>query len=381
MLPFFLYTTPSAARNFILYRYHTLEGARKNAARYHCRGARYPWQSALDGTEQCSLWEYADNEIHITADVAYGVMHYYRATGDEEFLQNYGLEILLETARFWTDRVDSDGKGGYNLLNVMGPDEYSPMTRNNAFTNRLVIENLRCAVSMAEKVHREAPDIYENLVQKINLQPEELSLFCQIAQRLPVPYDPERKLYLQSEDFESYADLDIEALWTDRSRAFGHFATQEKIYRSKCLKQADVIALMALFPGEFTEEQVASAYEYYMPLTTHDSSLSPAAHSLIANRLGRSEDVHRFLFQSMSVDMDVEKGGSEDGIHAANCGCLWQLVVNSFAGVKTAMESDTLTVVPRLPEGVTRIAFRIWWKGRQYRVEVTPEGKKISLVE
>ena len=380
MLPFFLYTNPHAARNLILYRYHTLEGARKNAARYHCHGARYPWQSALDGTEQCSLWEYADNEVHITADVAYGVIHYYRATGDEEFLQQYGLEILLETARFWVDRVDRDAKGGYNLLNVMGPDEYSPMTRNNAYTNRLVIENLRCAVSMAEKARVEAPEVYEKLVEKIGLLPEELSKFTEIAELLPVPYDPERKLYLQSEDFESFADLDMDAIWTDRKRAFGHFATQEKIYRSKCLKQADVIALMGLFPGEFTDEQVKTAYEYYMPLTTHDSSLSPAAHSLVANRLGRSEDVDRFMRQSMAVDLDVEKGGSEDGIHAANCGCLWQLVVNSFAGMKTAVEQERLTVCPKLPQGITRIAFRVWWKGRQYQIEVTPKGGEITPV-
>lgn len=381
LLPFFLYTNPKAAKNLVLYRYHTLDGARKNAERYHCHGARYPWQSALDGTEQCSLWEYADNEVHITADVAFAVMHYYLATGDEAFLRDYGLEMLLETARFWVDRVDSDGHGGYALLNVMGPDEYSPMTRNNAFTNRMVKENLKNAVWAAKRIHEQAPEQYANLAQKLRLQEEELERFVEIAEKLPIPYDEERRLYLQSEDFEGFADIDMDSIWLDRKRAFGHYATQEKIYRSKCIKQADVIALMTLFPQEFTDEQVAAAYDYYMPLTTHDSSLSPAGHSLIANRLGRTGDVSRFLQQVLEVDLSVEKKGSEDGIHIANCGCLWQLVVNSFAGMATAMEQQQLTLRPRLPEQIERIAFRVYWKGEQKQVIITKQGAEVLPVQ
>lgn len=370
LLPFYIYTNPKAARNLLPYRYHTLEGARKNARRYHCRGARYPWHSGIEGTEQCSLWEYADNEVHVTADIAYALMHYYRATDDYEFIRDYGLEILLETSRFWMCRVSRGEHGQIDLLNVMGPDEYSPMTRNNAFTNRMVQENLRAAVEMASLVKEKSPDAYEKLTKRLKLAKEELKEFEETAGRLRIPYDNTRALVLQSEDFETYEKIDLDSLWKDKKKAFGHFVSQEKLYRSRCLKQADVIALMNLFPREFTEKQVRAAYDYYMPLTTHDSSLSPACHAFAAHRIGRKEDVRRFLQLALDVDLNQEKKGAEDGIHIANCGYLWQLVVQGFAGVKTAMESEEFCISPRLPEGIGRIAGTLYWKGEQRKIDV-----------
>ncbi len=378
LLPFYLYTNPKAARSLVMYRYCTLDGARKNAARYHCRGARYPWQSGLTGEEQCSLWEYADNEVHITADVAFAVMHYYRATQDYDFLRDEGLEILLETARFWIDRIDWGADGICHLLNVMGPDEYSPMTCDNGYTNRMVKFNLESAVEMARLVRKESPESYNSLMRKIGFSEGELDLFQHSAASLPIPYDVKRDLYLQSADFEEYADIDINALWKDRSRPFGFFATQEKIYRSKCIKQADTIALMTLFPHEFTDSQVKTAYNYYKPMTTHDSSLSPAGHTIAANRIGCEEDVEQFLRQTLDVDLSPEKKGAEDGIHIANCGCLWQLAVNSFAGLDPASCADGLTLKPNLPKNISRISFRIFWHGEQRRVTVTRKSVKVE---
>lgn len=381
MLPFFIYTNPEAAKKMILYRYHTLEGAKRNAKRYHCKGARYPWQSGLDGTEQCSLWEYADNEIHITADVAYGVMHYYRATGDDDFMKQAGLEILLETARFWICRVDWDECGNSHLLNVMGPDEYSPMTRDNAFTNRMVKKNLCDAAAMYKYWEEKDLQWLETLKRRIQFCDEELEGFLFTAEKLVIPYDAERKLYLQSADFEDYADIDIGELWKDRNRPFGFFASQEKIYRSRCIKQADVLALMALLPGEFTDLEVERAFDYYAPYTTHDSSLSPAVHLLIANRLGRREETERFLRQAIEVDLAPERKGTEEGIHIANCGCLWQAVVMEFAGLKSAVEMDELTISPKLPEGIEEISFQVCWHNRRYRITISKEGVKADEVQ
>jgi len=378
LLPFFIYTNPGAARNLLLYRYHTLAGARVNAARYFSEGARYPWHSSLDGTEQCSMWEYADNEVHITADVAYAVIHYYYATDDYEFILDYGLEILLETSRFWVCRVDRDKDGKISLLNVMGPDEYAPMTRNNAFTNRMVKKNLRSAIDMADMVKQNSPKVWEALTGRIAFRQEELEVFAEIAEKLPIPYDKERNLYMQSEDFESYADLNLDELWKDRSRAFGHYASQEKIYRSKCIKQADVIAMMTLFPDDFTDQEVEIAYEYYMPLTTHDSSLSPAGHSFAANRIGRKEDVRRFLKLAMDVDINVNWHGAEDGIHIANCGYLWQLAVCGFAGLHMPTECQELKITPALPEDIRQISFHIYWKGELKRITVLRDAVRIQ---
>lgn len=378
LLPFYLYTNPKTARNLVMYRYHMLDGARKNAAQYHCRGARYPWQSGFTGEEQCSLWEYADNEIHITADVAHAVVHYFCATGDFAFLRDYGLEILLETARFWVDRIDHCANGESHLLNVMGPDEYSPMTKDNGFTNRLVQFNLDSAVRMADLVRESSPEGYAKLTKKIHFAEDELAGFRQAAGSLPIPFDPERDLFLQSADFEGYAALDIDSLWTDRRKPFGCFVSQEKIYRSKCLKQADTLAMMMLFPEEFTEHQVKTAYQYYEPITTHDSSLSPVVHAMVAHRVGMREDSEYFLKEAIKKDLCIEKRGAEDGIHIANCGCLWQMVVSGFCGITPATVSEALTVRPHLPKNITRLSFSLYWHGVPKKITVTQEGVKID---
>lgn len=377
LLPFYLYTDPRSAKSLVGYRYHTLKGAKENAERYHCRGARYPWQSGLTGTEQCSLWEYADNEIHITADVAFGILHYYRATGDELFMFEKGIEVLLETALFWVDRVDRDEKGEYHLLNVMGPDEYSPMTKDNGFTNYMVKYSLNATKEMLEYFKRKRPEQYLELLKKAGIEEEELEQFKKIAESLPVPYDEKRDLYLQSADFEEYARIDMEDLWKDKKRAFGHYISQEKIYRSRCIKQADTIALMSIFPDQFTDHQVKTAYEYYKPLTTHDSSLSPAVHALAANRLGYDQETEAFLDRTLAVDMELVRKGAEDGIHIANCGALWQMVIQGFLGVKPAYQNEELEVNPQIPDFIKEIEAVLVWKGKKYRV--IADKSKVSV--
>lgn len=370
LLPFYLYTDPGSARSLAGYRVHTLNGARENARKYHCRGARYPWQSGLTGTEQCSLWEYADNEIHITADVAFGILHYYYASGDEKFLFDRGMEVLLETSRFWLDRTDRDEMGEYHLLNVMGPDEYSPMTKDNGFTNYMVKYVLGETLALLERFQDKRPEQCAEVCDKTGTTEQELGAMREIADSLPVPYDCMRDLYLQSADFEDYAKIDMDSIWENKKRAFGHYVSQEKIYRSRCIKQADTIALMSLFPEAFTDAQVETAYEYYMPLTTHDSSLSPAVHALAAVRLGKEAETKRFMERTLEVDMEISRRGAEDGIHIANCGALWEMVVLGFMGMKTGYQNEMLTFEPKLPEFIESIEAPVTWKGKKYRVRV-----------
>ncbi|MGO1638100.1 MAG: hypothetical protein ACTHYS_06585 [Ancrocorticia populi] len=323
--PFYLETNPAAARGLLEYRYNTLDGARKNAREYNCRGAKYPWQSGTDGTEQCSLWEYSDTELHISADIAFALAQYVDRTGDSEFMWRCGVEILVETSRYWVDRVDWGEDGQAHLINIMGPDEYSPMTRDNAYTNWMVRFNLNQAVTWATAMKRDAPEAWAELISRLDFEEEELQAFSHVASNLPVPYDEERKLVLQSSDFEDYAVIDIDGMWKDRTKPFGFYAPQEKLYRSRCLKQADVVSLLTLFPEEFDDEQVESAYEYYKPYTVHDSSLSPAAHVQVAHRLGKHDDVKEFVAKMIAVDFDLSRGGAADGMHIANCACIWQL--------------------------------------------------------
>lgn len=373
LLPFFIYTNPEAAKNLVLYRYNTLQGAKQNAAAYGYKGARYAWESGLTGEEQCPNWQYADHEVHITADVAYGLWHYYKATGDNTFLMDHGFEILVETARYWRSRVYKNNSGVYELSGVMGPDEYSPFSKNNAFTNYLVKFNLGIVSEAAGLIKEYDQNNYLSLQKKLKITEEEYQQFETLKEGLGYPKDENRNLILQSEDFESYEEIDFNTVWKDRSKPFGHYISQEKMYRSKCLKQADVLTLLMLFPNRFTEEEMKSAYYYYEPITTHDSSLSPSTHSIIASWIRNQEEAERFFLQTAGIDLDLNKLGAAEGIHIANAGGIWQAIIHGFCGVRNAVQSEKLELKPLMPSFVQEISFPYLWKGNRIRFTLNPE--------
>jgi kojibiose phosphorylase len=360
-----------AAKNLILFRYNTLSGAKENAKSYGYHGARYAWESSIDGKEESAGWQYADHEIHITADVIYALWHYYCQSGDWEFMKQYGIEMLVETARYWTERVDLNPVDqSFNLLGVMGPDEYLPLTRNNAYTNWMVKFSLAKTLQMLEHFESTNPLEFRQKLASLNLSPSEIAKFRQVMEGLTIPIDYNRNLVLQSEDFESYADIDFNQIWKDRSRPFGHFISQEKNYRSKALKQADALMLMYLLPTDFTREQMKTAYEYYEPITTHDSSLSSIIYAIVATWLGKMTEVESYFQKSVKIDFDLDKKGCEEGIHIANAGGLWQAVIHGFAGIPNAVQSDILTINPHLPEKWRNVWFHLNWRGNLVKIGI-----------
>ncbi|MGE5552243.1 MAG: glycoside hydrolase family 65 protein [Bacteroidota bacterium] len=370
LLPFYVYTDPAAARNLVLFRHHTLPGARRNAAVLNYAGAKYAWESGLDGTEQCPNWQYADLEVHVTADVVYGLCHYAAATGDREFLYRYGVEVMVETARYWVERVDpGQVPGQYNLLGVMGPDEYTLFSRNNAFTVHLVKFALSRTVALLKEMQAARPLEYAALAERLGLTPGEIGRFAAVGEGLAIPR--QQDLILQAEDFPSLADLNLAESWPDRTRPLGHFISRERRYRSKCLKQADVLALVFLFPQDFTEAEMGIAYDYYEPLTSHDSSLSPTIHAAVAAWLGRRQEAMAFFRRSALVDLDPGREGAAEGIHMANAGGNWLAVIQGFAGVRNAIQSAVLMVSPHLPSAWSSLSFTLIWQGCPLRFRIT----------
>jgi kojibiose phosphorylase len=358
-----------------LFRYNILDGARRSAKLHNYIGARYPWQTDRNGDEVCSLFEYADHEIHITADIVVGLWHYYLNTLDKEYLYNYGLEIILETSRYWTTRVNKlKNRSGWHILGVMGPDEYKPITNNNAYTNFVVRESLRLAEKVVEMCKTDAPDIYEKLCAKINFDEKELSLFNNIADGLTIPKDEERNIIWQCDDFDTaFCEIDIEGLWKDKDKLFGFYTTQELRYRAKCLKQSDVIALMGLYTEAFTKDEMIASYEYYNPFTIHDSSNSICHNAIVAARMERPELAHENWLKSIDIDFGQRPRASE-GIHFANVGGMWQEIVHGFGGMTNALGADMLTFNPCIPEQIEKISFQVIWKGQRVAVTVTKEA-------
>jgi trehalose/maltose hydrolase-like predicted phosphorylase len=357
LLPFFAYTDPAKARTLVGFRLQALDGARETAAQYGYRGARYPWESDSLGRECCPNWQYRDHEVHVTADVAYGLAHYAKAAPDPGFLAGPASEVIIETARYWLDRVDWRAQDDYpSILGVMGPDEYCPITSNNSYTNRMAAFNLSLAASIGEVA---------------GVSPEETAAFAQTAGKLPMPRRADG-LVLQCEEFDRLAEPRFDRLWKDRSATFAAQVSQERLYRSKCLKQGDVIMLMALYPNEFTDDDARRAWDYYLPYTTHDSSLSAGAHAIVACWLGLVDDAWEFWKMSSGLDLDVAHGAVGEGIHIAAAAANWQIAVFGFAGMQTAMNSDVLSIRPVLPKAWSRLAFPIVWKGCPVYIDLTP---------
>jgi len=376
--PFYIYTQPNLAGMTGLYRYNILDGARRSAKSMNYKGARYPWQTDRYGNEVCSLFEYADHEIHISADIVVGLWHYYLNTLDKDFLYNKGLEIIIETSRYWTTRASKiNGRPGWHILGVMGPDEYKPITNNNAYTNFVVRENLALVEKVTQMCKNDAPDIYKKLCAKIAFDEREIALFNEIAGSLPIPRDENRHIIWQCDDFDTaFCEIDIEGLWKDREKLFGFYATQELRYRSKCLKQSDVIALMGMYTEAFSKEEMSSSFDYYTPYTIHDSSNSICHNAIVAACIGRPETAYENWKKSMDIDFGLRPRSSE-GVHFANVGGMWQEIVLGFGGLVNALSADTLTFKPCMPKEIESISFQIIWKGQ--RVAVTVTGRNLVL--
>lgn len=356
LLPYFLYTNPETARALVGFRLNTLEGARKNAAHYGYPGARYPWESSLTGEEQCPNWQYCDHEVHVTADVAFGIWHTYTATKDLEFLKK-AMPVLAETARYWLARCHFDGDGSVHINGVMGPDEYICFCNDNAYTNTLVKKALGYTLESCRLTGSELLSQQEQ--EKIRACMEGLTA-----------YRDSRGILQQCRDFDRYEEPDFETLWPDRSRPFGGTVSQERNYRTKALKQADVLMLPYLFPDIMGQEELEKTYDYYYPYTTHDSSLSYIIHAILKARMGHGDEALTLFRKSLGIDLE---GGAAEGIHIANCGGIWQGVVLGFCGMGCSYQTDKLSFAPHLPRHWQKVSFPVVWQGQKHFVEITHE--------
>jgi kojibiose phosphorylase len=358
LLPFYAHTT--GASFLTRYRIASLEGARRNAAKYGLPGAKYAWEADAGGDECCPNWQYADHEIHISADVAYALAHEARARGAPD-VDDAAAEAMVEIARFWLARLTWREDDRAHILGVMGPDEYTFLKDDNAFTNRMAARALDAAATVGARGGATAA---------------ELAQFRRAAEAVVVLRDEQTGVVLQCAGFDQLADPLFESRWKDHTRTFAAQVPQEWLYRTKCLKQADVLMLPFLFEREWSDEQVRAAWQRYLPWTTHDSSLSAGVHGILACRLARAgvagmdDEAWRFWRMSRDIDVEPAQRGCEQGIHIASAAALWQMVVYGFAGVGSAMWHDALTVRPRLPAAWNFLKFSIRWRGCSARVEI-----------
>jgi len=384
MLPLFSYTQPDLARNMLMYRWHNLPGARAKATENGFEGAQFPWESAGDGREVTPTWvpHFADRqqliriwtgdiEIHITADVAYGVMQYWRVTGDDAFMRDYGVELVLDGAKFWASAARREADGRYHYRNVVGPDEYHDRIDDNFYTNYMAKWHLETALDVLAWLRRQDPAKAAELITGLDLSESRLAHWGDVIARMFLPMDEKTGLIEQFAGFFALTDAD-QAVLRDPKRAKSMQALLgiEGCAATQNLKQPDVLMLQYLLPDRFSSEQVRVNYQYYDPRTDHElgSSLGPSISAVMACRVGACDVGYDHFQRAARADLLDVRGNAGDGIHGASAGGLWQAVVFGFGGLRITDEGWVTR--PMLPDGWTRLAFKFCYRGKLEDVEI-----------
>ena len=376
-LPFYLFTNPEAARDLLLFRYNTLPRALERARMLDCKGACYPI-ATLNGDEACSLWQHASLQLQPSTAVAYGIWHYVRLTGDDGFLWKYGAEMLIQIARFLASRAArSSATGKYGFYGVMGPDEFHMMVNNNAYTNYMGMRTLAYAAETAERMQREQPDAWAALASKTSLEAGEPAAWKQMAEEMYLPCR-ENGLFEQHDGFFDLPHTEINDIPVSEFPLYEHWS-YDRIYRTDMIKQPDVLMMLYLYNSSFTEEVKRINYEFYEPRTIHESSLSPAIHSILAAELGRMDEAVRFFGYATRLDLDNYNRNTREGLHVTSIAMAWANIVYGFAGLRS--DGDLLSFAPRLPARWKRIAFSIVYRNRVIRILMAQGGSTFAVTE
>ena len=390
LLPYFIFTMPEVARSLEEYRYLSLPGAHAKAAHNGYEGAQFPWESAwLDDGEVTPEYMGTDIvtgqlikvwsgfiEIHITADVAFGVWQYYMCTGDQDYMDKYGYELILDCAKFWSSRLEPGEDGKLHINDVVGPDEYKEHVNDNAFTNYLARWNIQKAMEYAAQLESEKPELYAALDAKLGLaglRPQ----WAEKVDKIFLTRPNENSVLPQDSTYLTLKDIDL-SKYKKQAHVGGIFKdyNQDQITKIQVSKQADVMVLFYLMEDLFPKEVKLASWDYYEPRCLHDSSLSLSTHSVLASDIGDPELGYRMFEKACLIDLDNANPHSSDaGIHAASYGGLWQCVVYGFGGLR--MLGGNLRISPNMPKAWNKLRYTILWKGQKLAVTATADSVEI----
>jgi len=380
ILPFFLYTQPWQARKLLEYRYHTLEEARKRAFKlFRKPGALYPWRT-ITGIECSSYFPAGTAQYHINADIVYAIRHYVKATGDYDFLKEFGAEIVFETARIWMylGTYSSQRNHHFCINTVTGPDEYTALVNNNFYTNAMAKMHLLYAVETDKLLRDLYPAEYQRIAAKIHLKHQEVTKWEEAACSMLLLKDEVLGIHPQDDSFLEKAVWPFDKTPAENYPLLLHYHPLD-IYRHQVSKQADVLLTMYLLGDQFTTEEKRANLAYYTPITTHDSSLSRCIFSILEAETGNVEEALNLFVNTARLDLDNRHGNAHHGIHTASMAGTWLSLVAGLAGMR--IYEDQLIFSPHLPEKWTSYGFRLKFKGNVIKVTVKESAVEVDMLE
>lgn len=388
-LPFYLGTAePRVARNLLVYRYKHLKKAIENAMKLGFTGgaALYPMVT-MNGEECHNEWEITFEEIHRNGAIAFAIYDYIRYTGDEHYLVEHGLEVLISISRFWAQRVNWSGdKQKYVMLGVTGPNEYENNINNNWYTNQFAVWTLNYTARCIGYVREEDGRRYKEITKALKFkEKEELARWKSIAADMYFPEDATRGVFLQQDGFLDKELLRVEDLRAE-DRPLNQKWSWDRILRSCFIKQADVLQGIYFFEDRFDTDTLKRNFDFYEPMTVHESSLSPCVHVILASRLGYKEKAYELYLRTSRLDLDDYNNDTEDGCHITSMAGTWMSIVKGFGGMR--VKDGKLHFDPFIPDQWKSYSFRLNFRDRIIRLNVTrrktetvlESGKSMDIV-
>ena len=373
-VPFFLLSSPKEiSKNLLMYRYNQLPKAIENARKlgFDNGAALFP-QVTHNGEECHSEWEITFEEIHRNNIIVYAIHQHAALTGSLDYIARYGLEVMIAVSRFWSQRVSfSQPKQKYVILGVTGPDEYENNVDNNWYTNYSSIQCLKITLAYIETIAREYPDEYDRIRRATNFNyPEESGRWKDIIARMYLPQDLERGIFVQNDGYMDKVLQSVDAIPPEQRPINQHWSW-DRILRSCYIKQSDVLLGMYLYSSNFDTATIRRNFEFYEPMTVHESSLSPHIHSILAARIGKVEKAYRLFLHATRLDLDDYNNETDQGLHITSMPGSWLAIVRGFAGLQIV--GGMLKIAPVIPEKWKSYSFKVNYLGNTLYVYVGEE--------
>jgi len=378
-LPFYLSTTDDrVGKHLLLYRYKHLQKAIENAEKlgFSDGAALYPMVT-MNGEECHNEWEITFEEIHRNGAIAYAIYDYINHSGDENYLVEYGLEVLIAISRFWSQRVNfSESKQKYVMLGVTGPNEYENNVNNNWYTSTIALWTLRYTIDSIAYVKKANPSHYDQLVDKLNFNEDiEVKRWEVILNGMYLPEDNTRGIFIQNDGFLDKelmpaADLD------PAERPINQYWSWDRILRSCFIKQADTLQGIYLFEDQYDQETIQHNFDFYEPMTVHESSLSPCVHAILAAKLGYKKKAYDMYLRTARLDLDDYNNDTEDGLHITSMAGTWMAFVKGFGGMR--VKEGLLHFDPFIPDKWDSYSFHI--RFRKDIIEVKVDQEAVYLI-
>lgn len=369
-VPFYLSTADSSiSRNLLIYRYKHLEKAKENARKLgYKKGALYPMVT-MNGEECHNEWEITFEEIHRNGAIAYAIYNYVNYTGDKAYLGQYGLEVLVEISRFWEERVHYVAhKDKYVMLGVTGPNEYENNVNNNWYTNRIAAWTMEYTLEALAYLKENEDSRYAELADKLELVDDETAKWNEIIGKMYYPSDEELGIFLQQDGFLDKEIIQVKDLLPE-NLPLNQKWSWDRILRSCFIKQADVLQGLYFLGDRYDLETKKKNFDFYEPITVHESSLSPCIHAILACELGYKEKAYEMYLRTSRLDLDNYNNDTEDGCHTTSMAGTWMSIVHGFGGLR--VQGDRLTLNPSNPGHWTSYSFKIMFRGARLKVSVT----------